>query len=60
MTDSDVTYTEETCDNCGAGLIKIQPEETPGDAVACIYCPPDQGCGMVDRYVDEDGNTVEP
>lgn len=60
MTNDNVTYTDETCSNCGAGLIRIEPDETPGDAVVCVICPPDQGCGMVDRYEDEDGNEVEP
>lgn len=49
MTD-EVVHTEETCDNCGGGILKVDPEET--DRAAYI-CDPEDGCGVVKRYDDE-------
>lgn len=46
MEGDNVTHTDETCDNCGAGLLKVEP----ADAGVAYICDPDFGCGMVDRY----------
>lgn len=51
MSAQEVTYTDETCVRCGAGLIRLEPDDADE---ACVYCPPDQGCGMVDRYEEVD------
>lgn len=50
MTDG-IEETDETCEHCGATLLKVEPAElTDGPHDRAFICPPDDGCGVVDRY----------
>jgi len=44
--------TDEPCGNCGTNLIAVKHDGVGAtDAAVCYTCPPERGCGMVNRYV---------